>query len=146
MPTPRPKGGDLRSQRIKKYRDVILAAVDAQVDITHVELSGLLHEQHGTSFAASTIWRFLDRHEMTFKKTAHASEQERPDVAVLRQAWFDAQPDLDPAHLVFIDEPELPPRWRVSAAVLCVDSVAARLSRTDIGRPPPSQVRSGSAA
>jgi transposase len=38
------------------------------------------------------------------KKTAHASEQERPDVAARRQAWFDAQPDLDPRHLVFIDE------------------------------------------
>src|SRR3984885_14974722 len=38
------------------------------------------------------------------KKTAHASEQERPDVAARRQAWFDAQPDLDPETLVFIDE------------------------------------------
>ena len=38
------------------------------------------------------------------KKTAHASEQERPDVAAQRQAWFDAQPDLDPEDLVFIDE------------------------------------------
>jgi transposase len=38
------------------------------------------------------------------KKTAHASEQERPDVAAQRRAWFDAQPDLDPEDLVFIDE------------------------------------------
>ena len=34
----------------------------------------------------------------------YASEQERPDVAARRQAWFDAQPDLDPETLVFIDE------------------------------------------
>ena len=34
----------------------------------------------------------------------HAAEQDRPDVAHRRQAWFDAQPDLDPRHLVFIDE------------------------------------------
>ena len=38
------------------------------------------------------------------KKTAHASEQERADVAAQRQAWFDGQPDLDPEDLVFIDE------------------------------------------
>ena len=38
------------------------------------------------------------------KKTAHAAEQERPDVAARRQAWFDAQPDLDPEKLIFIDE------------------------------------------
>lgn len=34
----------------------------------------------------------------------HASEQERPDVAAARAAWIAAQPDLDPARLVFIDE------------------------------------------
>ena len=104
LPTPRPKGGDLRSQRIEGYREVILAAIEAQVDVTLVELSELLRERHGASFAPSTIWRFLNRHGMTLKKTAHASEQERPDVAVRRQAWFDAQPDLDPARPVFIDE------------------------------------------
>jgi transposase len=38
------------------------------------------------------------------KKTAHASEQARPDVAARRAAWFAAQPDLDPERLVFIDE------------------------------------------
>ena len=32
------------------------------------------------------------------------AEQERPDVAVRRQAWFDAQPHLDPEKLIFIDE------------------------------------------
>jgi transposase len=36
------------------------------------------------------------------KKTAHAAEQEREDVA--REAWFEAQIDLDPARLIFIDE------------------------------------------
>lgn len=34
----------------------------------------------------------------------HASEQQRPDVAQARAAWIAAQPDLDPARLVFIDE------------------------------------------
>jgi transposase len=38
------------------------------------------------------------------KKTAHALEQERADLLKRRQAWFDNQPDLDPARLVFIDE------------------------------------------
>src|ERR1700757_4547463 len=99
-----PQGGDLRSHHIEVYRDVILGAIDADVDITLVELSELLHRKHEASFAPSTVWRFLDRHDLTFKKTAHASEQERPDVAARRQAWFDAQPDLDPEDLVFIDE------------------------------------------
>jgi hypothetical protein len=83
---------------------VILGAIDADVDITLVELSELLHRKHEVSFASSTVWRFPRRHDLTFKKTAHASEQERPGAATRRQAWFDAQPDLDPEDLVFIDE------------------------------------------
>jgi hypothetical protein len=38
------------------------------------------------------------------KKTAHASEQDRPDILTRREAWFESQLDLDPARLVFIDE------------------------------------------
>ena len=38
------------------------------------------------------------------KKTAHASEQQRPDVLRRRRVWFDLQPDLEPERLVFIDE------------------------------------------
>ena len=99
-----PRSGDLGSHRIEAFRGVVLAAIDAQVDITLTELADLLRNQHGASFARSTIWRLLDRHGVSIKKTAHAAEQDRPDVAARRRAWFDAQPDLDPRRLVFIDE------------------------------------------
>ena len=38
------------------------------------------------------------------KKTGHASEQKREDVAAKREAWFALQPELDPSKLVFLDE------------------------------------------
>ena len=38
------------------------------------------------------------------KKTAHAAEQDRPDLVKRRQTWSEAQRDLDPQRLVFIDE------------------------------------------
>jgi transposase len=38
------------------------------------------------------------------KKTAHATEQDRPDILKRREEWFDGQLDLDPERLVFIDE------------------------------------------
>jgi transposase len=38
------------------------------------------------------------------KKTGHAAEQERPDILLRRQAWFETQLDLDPERLIFIDE------------------------------------------
>jgi len=100
----RPKGGDLRSHRIEAYRDVILGAVAARVDIILVELAEMLRRDHGLHVAPSTVWRLLDRHAMTIKKPRTAREQDRPDVLARRRAWFDAQPDLDPQRLVFIDE------------------------------------------
>lgn len=100
----KPKGGDQRSHRIEAFCDIILGAVEAQVDITLVEPAEMLRREHGVAFAPSTVWRFLDRHGITFKKTAYSSEQERSDVAARRQAWSGAQPRLDPDRLVFIDE------------------------------------------
>jgi transposase len=65
---PKPKGGDLRSHRIEAYREIILAAIEAKVDITLVEIADMLREKYGAPFAPSTVWRFLDRHSMTVKK------------------------------------------------------------------------------
>lgn len=76
-------GGDKRSQRIEAYRDVILAAVENQVDITLVELAALLRTEHDAVFAPSTVWRFLDRHAMTVKKN---SARERAGAARRRRA------------------------------------------------------------
>jgi transposase len=64
----KPQGGDTRSHRIEAFSSVILAAVAAQKDISLVELADLLRTEHGASFGASTVWRCLDRHGMTFKK------------------------------------------------------------------------------
>jgi hypothetical protein len=38
------------------------------------------------------------------KKTAHAAEQDRPDVLKRRRTWFEGQVDLNPDRLVFVDE------------------------------------------
>ncbi len=68
----KPQGGDTRSHRIEAFSSVILRAVAAQKDISLVELAELLRTEHGASFGASTVWRCLDRHGMTFKKTRSA--------------------------------------------------------------------------
>ncbi len=38
------------------------------------------------------------------RKTAHAAEQQHPDILARRQAWFKAQTDLDTVRPVFVDE------------------------------------------
>ena len=69
----KPQGGDTRSRRIEAFSGVILAAGAAQKDISLVELAEMLRAEHGISFAASTVWRCLDRHSMTFKKNSARS-------------------------------------------------------------------------
>ena len=65
---PRPQGGDKRSDRIEAYADDILGLVAGRVDITLVEIACHIEQRHGERFATSTIWRFLDRRALTFKK------------------------------------------------------------------------------
>jgi transposase len=50
------------------------------------------------SSASFVIWA------SALKKSLHAAEQDRPDVAAARRAWFKMQTRLDPRRLVFIDE------------------------------------------
>jgi transposase len=65
---PRPQGGDRRSGRIESHAAEILGLIAGNVDITLAEIAEHLQREHGARFAPSTIWRFLDRHEQTFKK------------------------------------------------------------------------------
>jgi transposase len=66
--TPRPQGGDKRSHRIEAYRADILGLVEDHPDITLAEIAGHLERNHRLRVAPSTVWRFLDRHAVTFKK------------------------------------------------------------------------------
>jgi transposase len=61
-------GGDQRSQRIEEYHDAIMSAIEAKLDMTLVEIAAMLKSEFGAVFAPSSIWRFLDRHGITFKK------------------------------------------------------------------------------
>ncbi|WP_242153870.1 IS630 family transposase [Sphingomonas sp. BAUL-RG-20F-R05-02] len=103
-PAPQPQGDDRRSMRIEVHAGLILDAYKATPDITLAELQALLADQ-GTEVALGTIWRFFARRGITpQKKTAHATEQDRPDILKRREEWFDGQLDLDPEQLIFIDE------------------------------------------
>jgi transposase len=78
------QGSDQRSHRIEAHREMILSVIKAKPDMTLVQIAEMLEAETGASFAPSSVWRFLDRHAITFKKTAHAAEQDRPDVAAAR--------------------------------------------------------------
>lgn len=61
-------GGDRRSARIEAYRDAIMGAVEAKRDLTLVEIAHMLETEFGERFAPSSVWRFFDRHDISFKK------------------------------------------------------------------------------
>lgn len=64
---PKPMGGDRRSHYLEQYAELILGAVEEQVDITIVELQSLL-KKHDVVASYGAVWNLLDRHDLTFKK------------------------------------------------------------------------------
>lgn len=102
-PVAGPLGGDRRSQAVEAAGETILQVFHARRDMTLLELRAELAGRD-LHFGYGTLWRFFDRRGYTRKKTAHAAEQQRPDILSRREAWFEGQLDLDPEHLVFVDE------------------------------------------
>ena len=66
--SPAPTGGDRRSDRIEAHSDYLLGLIRRQPDITLLEIQERLIANCGERFSSSVIWRFFDRHEITFKK------------------------------------------------------------------------------
>jgi len=85
------------------------AAIEEQVqahpDATIEELRAWLRETHRVSASTTLMWETLADLKLTLKKkTLHAAEQNRPDVAKARTEWREIQPALNPGKLIFIDE------------------------------------------
>ena len=98
-------GGDRRSGRIEAHAPQILAAGGAHARPHARGAAGRFWPGPVSPSAWQRLWRFLDRHrDHAQKKTAHAAEQNRPDVLKRRWDWFEGQLDLEPERLVFIDE------------------------------------------
>ena len=93
------------------YRSVLLAAHRTFVHRCFAEepeltLRGLQRKlaDKGIKVSYGAIWRFVHAEGLSFKKTALASEQNRPDVARRRRQWKKYQGRVDPSRLIFIDE------------------------------------------
>ncbi len=62
-----PSGGDRRSGRIEAQRDYLLGLIGRTPDITLLEIQERLMQNCGERFSVSVLWRFFDRHGVTFK-------------------------------------------------------------------------------
>ena len=95
--SPRARGGP---KVIKIDLGRLRELVDEQPDATIKEL----HERLSVNCTKSAVAQALRRMGLSFKKTLHASEQDRPDVAERRTQWKHDQPERDAQRLIFIDE------------------------------------------
>jgi transposase len=99
---PKARGGSRSA--LEDYADEILALVDEHPDWTLDELVVVMQKRR-ISGSRSAFWRFLERHDITFKKKSlRADEQDRADVALARRRWIQKQGLLDSSCLVFLDE------------------------------------------
>jgi transposase len=96
------KFGGYKGYALERYRDRITRWLGGQPDIT---LAGkLAWRRRGWLSAKLRSSVFFAIRVSLLKKSLLAAEQDRPDVAAARRAWFKMQAKLDPRKLVFIDE------------------------------------------
>jgi transposase len=62
-------GGDTRSRRIEAHADYLLGLSRREPDLTLVEICDRLERARGEKVSPSMIWRFFDRHDITYKKS-----------------------------------------------------------------------------
>jgi transposase len=98
---PAPHSGGPRLKFDVPTVERLLQLVRGQPDATLAELRARL----GVNCHLSTIARILKKHRITRKKkTRHAQERDTPRVRAQRRAFDRKMADVDPSHLVFVDE------------------------------------------
>lgn len=65
---PLPMGGDQRSQRVEAHADYLLGLHRREPDLTLAEICDRLERARGEKVSRSMIWRFFDRHDITYKR------------------------------------------------------------------------------
>ncbi len=99
--------GGKRPKLLEAERAWLMQRVAERPDLTLVALLVELRAKDngkGKRVCLDTLWRFLKGCGLSFKKTIHAAEQDRPDVARRRYWWRKYQTRIEPSRLVFIDE------------------------------------------
>lgn len=60
--------GKPRGLRLDPHADYLLGLLEQTPDLTLAELAATLERERGVRVSLATVWTFLDRHAMTFKK------------------------------------------------------------------------------
>jgi hypothetical protein len=98
--------------------------------------------RHGAHFALSTVWRFLDRHTITFKKQRTRVSRNGPTSRPSDAPGSTFGLTSTPSAWSSSTRPAPRPKWPDYAAGPDAVSAAVLRSRTAIGRRPPSPAHS----
>ena len=98
---PKRSGGSVSP--LEEHSDWILALIAKQPDLTLEEILPPWLNRASPAVGALSSVSLIDTMS-ALKKSLHAAEQKRADVARARRRWVREQGVLDPARLVFIDE------------------------------------------
>ncbi len=98
-----------RKSRLDPFHGDLVDWIGEQPDLTLAELCSRVFDADGLRVGSSTLDDWLRANQITYKKTAHASEQERSDVRAKRYRWRKRQDWLKQhlhllGRIVFIDE------------------------------------------
>jgi transposase len=98
---PKPHGGGRRPALDQATRRRLRTLLRKQPDLTLAEL----RQRLGLSCSLVAIWRALRQMKITRKKKdLHHEERDRPDSQRQRATFVEELAELDPEHLVFVDE------------------------------------------
>jgi transposase len=101
------KIGGYRRSRLEKQGSTLRRWIGQQADLTLAELQVRCREELSVKIGINALWHRLDQLGLSYKKTTHAAEQDRLDVAAAREWWCSHQKSWDQRRLVFIDETAL---------------------------------------
>ena len=127
-------GGDRRSGRIEAQREYLLGLIRRTPDITLLEMQERLIQNCGERFSVSVLWRFFERHGVTFKK------RPRTRSSVARAFWSSAGTGSPPNSMLIprnsssSTRPALPPVSLESMDAAGADGDCGPPSRTAITR------------
>jgi len=82
--------GDTRSRRVEAHADYLLRLHRLEPDLTLAEICARLERARGEKVSPSMIWRFFDRHDITYKKVgarerAGPPRRARTSTAIVRR-------------------------------------------------------------
>jgi transposase len=60
--------GQPKRSKLDPHREFLLALIEAEPDITIAEMQERLRSEAGVTVSVGTVWTFLDRAGLTFKK------------------------------------------------------------------------------